>query len=228
MNNKLLTVVLVAGIATTGFAGISAANEGLLGENIENKIDSIEWSFEKRFEGEKWERKFGKRMGMKNLTDAEKIALKSMTGEEKKVFFDAKKAEKKAEHEARSAIIDKLMAGEKLTAAEEATRLEMLAKIEEHQAEGKRFWGKENHREVIAKLLAGDELTNEERVILKEMKAKKAEREAKRALIEPLLEKMRAGEELTDEEKQVLKDNTPERKEKRGHHGKGECDHDED
>lgn len=53
MNNKLLTVVLVAGIATTGFAGISAANEGLLGENIENKVDSIESSFEKRFDGER-------------------------------------------------------------------------------------------------------------------------------------------------------------------------------
>ncbi len=28
MNNKILSVILVAGIATTGFAGISAANTG--------------------------------------------------------------------------------------------------------------------------------------------------------------------------------------------------------
>jgi len=45
MNNKIVSVVLVVGIATTGFAGISAANEGVFGENVEQKIDAIESKF---------------------------------------------------------------------------------------------------------------------------------------------------------------------------------------
>jgi len=37
MNNKILSVVLVAGIATTGFAGISRANYSSNGSNFGNK-----------------------------------------------------------------------------------------------------------------------------------------------------------------------------------------------
>lgn len=48
MNNKIVSVVLVAGIATTGFAGISAANEGKMGKNIENKVDFAESSLKEK------------------------------------------------------------------------------------------------------------------------------------------------------------------------------------
>lgn len=54
-----------------------------------------------------------------------------MSDDEKKTFFDAKKQEMKAQKQAGKAVIDKLIAGETLTAAEEATRLEMIAKMEE-------------------------------------------------------------------------------------------------
>jgi hypothetical protein len=48
MNNKILSAVLVVGIATTGFAGISAANEGLLGDNIEQRVDTLESKIQER------------------------------------------------------------------------------------------------------------------------------------------------------------------------------------
>lgn len=134
MNNKILSVVLVVGIAATGFAGISAADEGLFGEEMEKRIDALEDRFEARFDfdGEK-RSQFGKRKGLKHLTDEEKTALESMTDEEKQAFFEGKKAEKKAEKEARKAVVDKLVAGESLTSAEETLRLEMLEKVSENE-----------------------------------------------------------------------------------------------
>lgn len=39
MNNKLVSVVLVAGIAATGFAGLSSANETNSGSALGNKTE---------------------------------------------------------------------------------------------------------------------------------------------------------------------------------------------
>ena len=51
MNNKILSVVLVAGIATTGFAGISRANYSSNGSNFGNK-----WEIRQLLEkAESWE-----------------------------------------------------------------------------------------------------------------------------------------------------------------------------
>ena len=173
MNNKILSVVLVVGIATTGFAGISAAN------NTTNSSENKGWF-------ERWVKRiseksnhFGKRKGLAHLTEEEKTALETMSDDEKKTFFDAKKAKMKAQKEAGKTVIDKLIAGESLTAAEEATRLEMIAKIEDfggnHTRKGKGEW-----REIIAKILAGDELSADEEIKLAQMQAKRAERESQR------------------------------------------------
>ena len=107
-----------------------------------------------------------------------------MTDEEKQAFFDTKKAERQAQMEAGKAVINKLIAGESLTADEEALRLEMLAKIEEgkHQR---------NNADIIAKVLAGDALTQAEETELVEMQEKHAERQAEKAKIEAMSEQER-------------------------------------
>lgn len=218
MNNKILTVVLVAWIATTGFAGISAANSGTLDFGNKSEMRGL---FEKAQSGEtltadeqvtldsakesRGERgaKFGwKRKGGWNLTDEEKTALESMTDDEKKAFFETKKEEMKAQKEAGKTVIDKLINGESLTADEEAMRLEMIAKMTEKSDSGKT----KERSEVISKILAGDELTADEETQVVEMQAKHAEREAQRVIMEPIKAKLDAGEELTDEEQAILDD----------------------
>jgi len=149
---------------------------------------------------------FGKRKGFNHLTDEEIIALASMTDDEKKAFFDAKKTEMKAEMEAHKAVIDKLILGETLTADEEAMRLEILAHFED---ENNTHSMRRDGGDIIAKLLAGDELTEEEQTELADMQAKHEEREKVRALVEPIMEKMKSGETLTDEEKMILEANKP-------------------
>jgi len=208
MNNKILSIVLVVGIASTWFAGISAANSGTTISDITEKVESgIKWM---SHDGNK----FGKRKGLKNLTEDERQALESMTDEEKKAFFDAKKETMKAEKEASRAVVAKLMNGKALTADEEATRLALLAKLESRVSEWKpvREWA-----ELTVKILAGDELTAEDEAALAEKKAKHEEREARKAIIEPIKAKLDAGEELTDEEQALLDEAKSNKKGKKGH-----------
>jgi len=208
MNNKILSVILVAGIATTGFAGISSANTGTtlsdVTEKIESGVESLTHSGEK----------FGKRKGLKNLTDDERLALESMSNEQKQAFFAEKKAEMTAQKEAGKAVVDKLINGESLTADEEATRLELLAKIEERSGSHSKPGA-----EVIAKVLAGDELTDEDQATLAEMQEKRAEREAQKAILEPIKAKLEAGETLTSEEQAVLDEMKANKSERKGQRG---------
>lgn len=51
MNNKLVSVVLVAGIAATGFAGLSSANDSVTGSIFGNKTE-IKELFDKMQAGE--------------------------------------------------------------------------------------------------------------------------------------------------------------------------------
>lgn len=191
INNKVLTFVLLVGIASTGFAGISAANSGQT--LSENKTGMQQWVKKMFADG----KHFGKRKGFWNLTEEEKTALQAMSDEEKKAFFEEKKAEMKAQKEAKKAVIDKLITGESLTASEEALRGEMLIKIEEGSH-------KRDNADIIAKVLAGDALTDAEQIELVEMQEKHAEREAKREEIKAIRDKIDAGEELTDDEQALL------------------------
>ena len=247
MNNKILSVVLVVWIATTWFAGISAANSGnLLGQNSELRelikksrsgetlseeeqaaLDALKWTLGEWFHEKKmkkWWDGFGKRAGFAHLTEDEKVALRAMSDDEKKAFFDEKKAEMEVQKILHKNVIDKLIAWESLTADEEATRLEMLTKFDE-QTNKKKHPRKEGG-EMIGKLLAGDELTEEEQQMLRDMqeihkareaekakidamseeerhayfKTKKLEIDRKMETIKALLEKKKAGETLTTQE----------------------------
>lgn len=78
---------------------------------------------------------------MKWLTDDEKIALESMSTEEKTAFYAKKRAErksemeaKKAEREAHEAVIDKLLNWDKLTTDEQAILEQIKTKRAERKA----------------------------------------------------------------------------------------------
>lgn len=226
VNNKVLTFVLLVGIATTGFAWISAANSG---QTLTEKNNWVHQWIKKVFQ---WNH-FGKRKWFWNLSDEEVAALEAMSDEEKKEFFEAKKAEMIAEKETAKAVIDKLINGETLSAAEEAIRGELLMKIEDDESP------RRDGGDLIAKILAGDALTADEEAQLAEMQAKHAERDAQKALLEPIKAKLKAGEELTEEEQATLdeiKSNKWERKMKGKFKGKwmergqknGFHNHDED
>lgn len=267
MNNKLLSVVLVAWIAATWFAGISSADESSTGSVTSTKHERIELTVEQQAEREamkalkekvkagteltdaeqaqvdefkanfSWKKggkegkMWGKRgwgkggnKGMKNLTDEEKTALEAMSDEDKKVFFETKKEERKVEMEAKKAVMDKILAWTTLSSTEEATRLEIVAKMNEKEAntEGKkRGWNNESVG-IMKKLVNLEELTAEEKTTLTEMKAKKEEREAAKEAISPILEKKKAGTELTEDEEAQLEAFKAENKSgKKGHWKRG-------
>lgn len=87
-----------------------------------------------------WEWKMGKKgRGDKggfinDLTTEEKSALESMTNDEKKAFFETKKAENDAKRTAHENVIDKLLSWEKLTAEEEVVRTEIIKERAERKA----------------------------------------------------------------------------------------------
>lgn len=87
------------------------------------------WEWMKWWErGEKW-------WFMNWLTTEEKTALESMTNDEKKAFFDAKKVELTAKRDAREGVIDKLLAWQTLTADEEVVRAEIIKERADRKAE---------------------------------------------------------------------------------------------
>ena len=213
-------MVLVLGIASTGFAGISAASSG-------STLTQTKSEIQQRFGGQKEKRGYdgyGKRAGFGHLTEDEKASLESMTDTEKQAFFAAKKSEMEAQKIAHKAVIDALIAGQSLTADQEAMRLEMLAKMQD-DSHPRRDGG-----DIIEKLLAGDALTDAEQTELVKMQelravreaekakidamsetereayftAKKAEMDAKMETLKPIFEKQKAGETLTAEEQAQL------------------------
>lgn len=109
-----------------------------------------------------------------HLTDAEKIALESMSDEEKKTFFDTKKSEMKAERESHRNVIDKLLAGETLTAEEETIRAEIIKKRAERKAQMEERKAKmETVKTLVEKEKSGQTLTSDEQATLDEMKERR-------------------------------------------------------
>lgn len=190
MNNKILSWVLVLGIAATWFASLSSASETnwtwtwirmfnnlpIKNNNLseeqktqleeakvimekkknwetltpeeQTKLDWLKWSFWNfrwwfKDKEEKWFRPDWRNWFMfDNLSDEEKTSLETMTDQEKKDFFDAKRDEKMQEIQARENVIDKLLAWEILTSDEEELRTiiiqeraERKAKMEERKAQ---------------------------------------------------------------------------------------------
>jgi len=203
MNNKLLSGILVVGIAATGFAGYSSADDTNTWAGLSINGEQVAELNADTNSNETKKNKHGKRKWFTSLTDAEKLSLESMSDDEKKAFFTGKKEEKAAEREVTQAIMSKLFNGEDITVDERAT---LQAKQAEHEAkhadkpERTENSEKAGYKAVVAKLIAGENLTADEQTVLDEIKAKKATRDA----IKPLIEKKKAGEELTESEQAEL------------------------
>lgn len=219
MNNKILSVVLVAGVAVTGFAGISSASEAwtdfLKGNSeireIKQKIESgIEITdVEQATLDEARSNRVahgGKRKGGWGLTNEEKTLIETMSDEEKKAFFDAKKVEMKAKKDSHKAVIAKLVAWGTLSQDEELARVEILERLSGDKASAR------EGTDIIKKLVNGETLTADDQSSLDAMQAKYAERQAQRAIIQPIKVKLDAGEELTEAEQTLLDEAKVERK----------------
>lgn len=110
------------------------------------------------------------------LTDTEKEKLKTMTNDEKKVFFETKRKEMEAKRDSREAVIDKLLNWQALTDDDK----KIVEEIKADRAEMKKKQ--------------------------EEIKAKQQEMEKKKEEIKPLLEKLKKWETLTTDEKAKLFD----------------------
>jgi hypothetical protein len=139
MNNKILSVVLLVWIATTGFAWLSSASH--------NKSS-------------------GHKSEMREVI--KKHRSSDMSREEKQARMQEKRLEMQARRAEHRAVVEKLLAWESLSASEEATRLEMLAKMQDD------ILPRRYHGDIIEKILAWDELSEEE---LSEVEAMKDKRE---------------------------------------------------
>ena len=198
MNNKLLTGVLIVGIASTGFAALWNADDS--GEN------QIRWNSEIR-------ELFQKAKSGEALTLTEQATVDQAKAEKQ-----AKKAEKQANREARNGLITALVNGETLTAEQTELRGEILEKMENKDGERK---SKREGKDIIAKLLQGTQLTDEESVKFAEMQAKKLERQTAKEAIAPIMQKKKSGEELTEAEQAQLDEFKANHKGKKGKKGHG-------
>lgn len=237
MNNKLLTWVLILGIASTGFAALSSADDSSTGSFLKGNseirelmqkakageqltiveqatLDEVKAAKGER--GNKWQGKM-----WSHLTDDEKTALEAMSDDEKKAFFETKKAEKQAQKDANKSVIDALIAGETLSSDQETLRAEMIEKMAEKAGSSDNRKSKRGGSEVISKLLNGETLSDEESASLVEMQEKHAERAAQREILAPIMEKKKAGEDLTEAEQAILDEVKAGHEGKKGGHKKG-------
>ena len=196
---KIIASSILATIAVAGITGLSVS-----ADEVTSTDSTKSSGFERMFDrngGEKWDRsergwKKGNKMGKMNLTETEKESIKDMSQEEKKAFMEAKKeafknmtdeektalkekmqAEKEAknvERQAKSQVIDDLLAGKTLTADQETLRNEIISERAEKKANKlERDEKREVIKAIIEKKKAGTELTDEEENTLSELKSNK-------------------------------------------------------
>lgn len=106
------------------------------------------------------------------LSDEQKELLQDMTQEERQEYFQEQREERQEAREARETVIDKLLAGQTLTDAEEEIRQEII----EHRAEMKaQIQEREEKMEAVKAVLEkkrnGEEITDEEQALLDEAKS---------------------------------------------------------
>ena len=155
MNNKLISAVLLAWIASTGFAWISSADD----TQVTTSTSESSYGFEM---------KKGKHMrGMNHLSEEDKALLEDMDETEKQEFFEQKREEYQAKRELQESVIDDLLAGNTLTAEQESVRAEMITQRAERKAQMlEKQEQRETMRAIMEKKEAGEELTQEEQELV--------------------------------------------------------------
>lgn len=131
------------------------------------------WHEGRWWKGWEWMWMFGFWLWIEKLTDEEKTQLESMTDEQKKAFFETKRAEIEARQELRETVIDKLLAWTTLTSEEETVRQEIISERTEIKAKKAEM---EEIRTIMKKYKSGETLTTEEQAKLDEFKANIPER----------------------------------------------------
>lgn len=160
MNNKLLSAILIAGVTATGFAGISSAND--------TSITDTSTVNEKSF----WGKKLHGKRGMKNISEEDKVLIESMSDNEKKEFFEAKKEELKVNKQAKESVIDDLLAGNTLTIEQEVLRAEIITQRAEKKAKKvEREEQREVMKAVMQKKKSWEDLTQDEETLLEAFKS---------------------------------------------------------
>lgn len=150
MNTKKVGILILSAIVAGVVVSWTNANMFGFDWDSDNRMEMRtnfewnEWSF-----GRMWGKHFKKWINgnMKWLTDEEKVELEAMSDDEKKVFFEEKRAERQADMEARKvdriaheAVIDKLIDGEALTAEEKVILEEIKVKRAERKAKMGERW----------------------------------------------------------------------------------------
>lgn len=119
---------------------------------------------------------FGRGM-LPQLSTEEKTKIEAMTTEEKQTYFETKKAEIQAKHEAKESVIDKLLNGETLTADDKKVVEEIKAQRAEQKTKKSEMEAKRVQMESLkTKLQNGETLTTEEQALVDEMKTLKKEK----------------------------------------------------
>jgi Spy/CpxP family protein refolding chaperone len=173
MNKSILissaAIMTIGAIAVTTFATSTfAASNATSTESVTSKIHTMVngWGGGHGHHG-------GGEMGghkMEILTPAEQTALTSMTDTQKKDFFEKKHTEMETRHDAREAVIDKLLAGTALTAEEEILRKTIITEHAAHQIEEVTMKTKMTQMKAIFdKKRAGIALTVDEQKLLDSM-----------------------------------------------------------
>ena len=193
---KIIASSVLATIAVSWVTGLSVS-----ADEEKNTDSKKSFGFEKMFDrggDERWERgsKMVKIMWKMFLTETEKESVKNMTRSERKKFMDAKKEAFKnmsdeeknalkekikverdahiAERQAKSQVIDDLLAWKTLTSEQETLRTEIIKERAERKAEKlKRQEKMEAVKSIFEKKKAGEKLTDEEKTTLNEFKSKK-------------------------------------------------------
>ena len=162
MNNKKILIALLLATITISWISYSFAED----KNISSNKIFKEF---KKYWWEKWI--IWLHAIWNNLTDAEKISLKTMSDEERKTFFKTKLKEEKAKRELKETVIDKLLAWKTLTTDEENVRAEIIKERAERKKEIEEMQIKmDKLNSILEKKRAGEVLIDEEKAILKDYK----------------------------------------------------------
>ncbi len=134
INKKILAGLVLATVVTTGLSYSFANDTTSTWSSTRNNSDYRHMSIMDNKWFHQWKHWWIDWMH-KELTAEEKTALESMTDAQKKVFFDTKMQNEKANMDKEESVIDKLLAWSTLTSDEEIVRQELIKQRAERKVE---------------------------------------------------------------------------------------------
>ncbi len=158
INKKIVAGILISGILTAWVWATFANDTNINSKNMPFFKNLKKWSWMEYFKGG---------LMKNNLTNEEKIALNSMTDEQKIEFYNKKTEEQLVKRGLKESVIDTLLAWGKLTSEQEVIRNEIIKERAEMKAKMEEF------KTIMEKRKAWETLTNEEESMLEGFKYNK-------------------------------------------------------